>query len=279
MRHSEREISEARGLEIGRSLRPLVLISAACAGLVFALSLLSPLLPSFSPLIVYFIAFSVITAMTLSAALVAPSLGGRSLVVSVLLAIGVLTGVVLAGEVMPQRLAAVVVTFALLAGGAMVGGAVGGRIEHPGHLLAVVVVSLIVDSFSVFHSAGPTAAVVERPQLIAVLALPFPVLGTELIAPVLGVGDVVFAALYMTASRRFSLGSLRTALAIAAGLLLTMAGVALLQLPLPALVGMGVAVLVVHPRARRLPRKDRLKAGIIMGGLLVLWLVLFLRDR
>ncbi len=175
-------------------------------------------------------------------------------------------------------LQATVTTLALLVAGGALGAAVGGRIEHPGHLLPVVVVSLIVDSFSVFHSAGPTAAIVERPAVIALVALPWPVLGTTEIAPVLGVGDVVFAALYLAAARKFHLGLGRTVAALAVGLLITMMGVLFVSLPLPALVGMGLAMLAVHPRARKLPDKDRRKALLVMAILGVALVILLLRD-
>jgi hypothetical protein len=181
------------------------------------------------------------------------------------------------GEDQPRAASAVVVTAALLLAGAVIGGAVGGRIEHPGHLIAVAAVSVLVDSFSVLHPAGPTAAVVARPEAIAVVALPWPVLGSREIVPVLGVGDVVFAALYLAASRRFGLGVGRTAIAVGLGLIATMVGVMATRLPLPALVGMGIAVVAAHPRARRLPPKDRKQALVVFGVLALLWVLLWLR--
>lgn len=265
--------------KLGENALPLALVAAGWAGLILALSLLSPGLPALSLVVAYVVAFGTIIVMTLVAASVAPVVGWRSLALYAPLALATLGALVYVGEDVPQPLAASLVTFVLLFFGAMIGAAVGGRIEHAGHLLVVVVVSLMVDSFSVFHSAGPTAAVVERPALIAVLALPFPVFGTSMIAPVLGVGDVVFAGLYMAASRRFSLGARRTAIAIASGLVATLIAVTLIELPLPALVGMGVAVLIAHPRAWHLPKKDRKRALIGMALLVSLWLVLFLRDH
>jgi hypothetical protein len=258
----------------------LLLVAGGCAGVILGLSAVSILVPSPGPVVAYVIAFVAVTGMTLAAATVAPVSSWKELLVVMPLTVAVLYGVFRLGSdsSSPQVLSAVVVTAALLVGGASLGGAVGGRIEHPGHLLAVVVVSLLVDTFSVFHSAGPTAAVVERPEMLVLLALPFPVLGTEVIAPVLGVGDVIFAALYMAAARRFDLGLRRTAIALAVGLLVTMTAVMITALPLPALVGMGIAVLLVHPRARRLPKRDRRKAIIVMGVLGALWLFLFLRS-
>jgi hypothetical protein len=259
------------------SVRALALVSAACAGLLFAVWILSPALSLPSPYLAYVASFLAVTGMTLSAAAVAPVTGWRSLAVILAATVAALGAVLWYAEGLPLAVSAVVVTFALLLAGAALGGAVGGRIEHPGHLLAVAAVSVLVDSFSVFHPSGPAAAVVARPAVIAVVALPWPVLGSRDLAPVLGVGDVVFAALYLAASRRFGLGVGRTAIAVGLGLIATMVGVMATRLPLPALVGMGIAVVAAHPRARRLPPKDRKQALVVFGVLALLWVLLWLR--
>ena len=152
-----------------------------------------------------------------------------------------------------MAVAAVAVTGALLTAGAAIGGAVGGRIEHPGHLLVVVVLSLLVDSFSVFHTAGPTAAVVARPELIAVLALPWPRFGTSEFLPVLGVGDVVFAALYMSTARQFGLPRLRTAPHRGQGLGQPERGGQVAQIPVHAVLRVPL-VPPQHPAAVEVPR-------------------------
>jgi hypothetical protein len=254
----------------------LALVAAACAGLLFAVWVLSPALALPSPYLAYAVAFLAVTAMTLSAAAVAPVAGWKGLVATLVASAAALGAVAWLGAELPPVVSAVVVTVALLMAGSSAGGAVGGRIEHPGHLLAVAAVSVLVDSFSVLHPAGPTAAVVARPEAIAVLALPWPLLGSRELAPVLGVGDVIFAALYLAASRRFDLGVTRTAVAVALGLVATMGGVMATGLPLPALVGMGVAVVIAHPRARRLPPKDRSRALAVLGVIALLWVLLWL---
>jgi hypothetical protein len=256
----------------------LALLAAAWAGLTLAAGVVAPAAAVPWPPLLYVVAFGAVTAATLTAAAVAPTVGPRALAAVLAGALGALGGLAAFGEALPAALQAVAVTFVLLVSGATLGGAVGGRVEDAGHLLPVVVVSLLVDAFSVFHSAGPTAAVAERPALIALVALPFPVLGTGDYAPVLGVGDVVFAALYVAASRKVGLGVRRTIAALAVGLLATMIGVLVTALALPALVGMGAAVLVAHPAAWRLPAQDRRKAIAIMIALAVAVVVLLLRD-
>jgi hypothetical protein len=208
-------------------------------------------------------------------AVVAPVLKPPSLVLVALLSLSTLAGVAFVGAWSSDPLAAAFVTSALLLLGSSLGAAVGGRVAHAGHLLVVVVVSVLVDTFSVFHSFGPTAAVIERPQVIALIALPWPVLGESEISPVLGVADGVFAALYLSAARRHGLGVMRIAIAVACGLVATAVTVVATQRSIPALVGMGLAVLAACPRARRLPAEDRRLGWAIIIGLSVLWLGLW----
>jgi hypothetical protein len=169
---------------------------------------------------------------------------------------------------------AALVTFSLLVLGATIGGAVGARIEHPGHLLVVAVVSFLVDTFSVFHRRGPTATLIAaRPQVLNLLALPWPLLGTEEIAPLLGLGDVIFIALYFSAARRHGLSRPRTALALLLALLLSMASVMLWQRPIPALAPMGISILLAHPPARKLPLAERQRGYPLLAALTLGWLL------
>ena len=256
-------------------LLPLGLVAAASGGLVAALAPLSPAIPA-PPLLAYGVAFSAVTASLIAAAVVTPVPGGRALVTALALSSAGIAGVAAARAGPDDPWGAAAVTACLLVAGAAVGSAVGGRVERAGHLLVVVVVSVLVDTFSVFHSFGPTAAAVARPRLIALIALPWPVLGTTEVAPVLGVGDVAFAALYLAAARRHELGVRRMALAVALGLVATAALVVVTGRPVPALLAMGAAVLALHPRARRLPAEDRRTGWTVIAGLGLLWLALWL---
>jgi hypothetical protein len=254
-----------------------LLLFATLAGLTTGLlGLLSPLAGGLEPRLAYVVAFLAVTTATVAGASLAPSLSWGHLAVVLFASILSLGALSYWGDALAPSLAAVAITVTLLTGGSLVGAAVGGRIDHAGHLLVVVIVSVLVDTFSVFHEAGPTAAVVSRPALMAVLALPWPVLGTTTFSPVLGVGDVVFAGLYLAASRRFALNLWRTRIAVAAGLVATMVAVIIVVRPLPALVGMGVAMVVAHPEARKLAPEDRRPALLAVGLLVLLWLALWL---
>jgi hypothetical protein len=208
----------------------------------------------------YVVAFAVIGALAIAVGLTVPKLPAKALALLVVPvgALGLL-GALRVGA--PNAGTAALVTASLLFGGSLLGGVVGRAIEAPGHILVVVVVSALVDVLSVLHPSGPSAVIVQMESVIALLALPFPLLGTDRIEPVLGVGDVIFAALYLGAAARHGLRRRRTVAGLGGGLLATMAVVLALELPIPALPFLGAGVLVAHPEARRLPPADRRKAA------------------
>src|SRR5690606_13949183 len=154
-----------------------------------------------------------------------------------------------------------------LGAGTRIGASIGHAIEAPGHLLVVASVSALVDGLSVLHPKGPTAQILEMEVALSILALPWPILGTPIIQPTLGVGDVVFGGLYLAAARRHELPLGKTAAALAVGLTLAFVTAALLSRAIPALPFMGAAVLLAHPEARRLPPADRVAAAIGIGAL------------
>jgi hypothetical protein len=134
--------------------------------------------------------------------------------------------------------------------------------------LFVAIVSSAADVFSVFHSAGPTQAIVESEAVLGVMALPWPMLGTPYIEPFLGAGDAVFTALYVAAARRHALPLARTLGALALAYLATMGAVLWLVTTVPALPFLGLAMVLAHPRARR-PAKADLARGVWISVLIV----------
>lgn len=219
-------------------------------------------------LIAYVVAFVGVGAASLGAASAAARLGRR------VAAVGLLTGCLGLGTaawvgVQPGSVWVLATSGLLLLGGASLGAIVGARIEAPGHLLPVAVVSSLVDLASVLHPFGPSANVVASPGALALLAVWFPMIDDGRLAPVLGVGDVVFCALYVAAIRRHGLSSARVILALALGLLATMGLVLVTGIALPALPALGAAVVIALPEARRLPPADRRNAWIVMALLAI----------
>jgi hypothetical protein len=146
-------------------------------------------------------------------------------------------------------------------------------VAHAGYLLPVAAVSALADAASVLHPAGPSATVANDAEVAALLTLPAPVPGLGWV-PVLGVGDVVFTALYVAAARRHALGVARTLGALALGYAATLLAVVQLDRALPALPFLGVALVLVVPQARAIPASERRTAWSVMVGCAVATLAL-----
>lgn len=160
------------------------------------------------------------------------------------------------------RWALVGVNAALVAFAHAVGGAVGRRVAHPGHLLPACVVAAVADLASVLHPAGPSHAIASSQRALAVLTVGAAVPGTRLVAPALGAGDLLFLALVFGAAAAHRLSVPRAALLGGAGVLAAGLLSGLLGAPVPALVTIGVALVVGMPAARRLRPEDRRTAGL-----------------
>lgn len=264
--------------------------AAVIAGCVIAFAgacALAPLVPidptsgGAAAIAAYALGFAAVGAMTLASGASVPVLGARWLALGVAIAVGLAAlgwaGAPASGGLAIAAGAAVVV--ALLVGGGVAGAVVGGRIQHPGHLSVVAVVSSIADAWSVLSPDGPSAAVAESAPLLSVLALPFPMAGTRAIEPLLGIGDVVFVALYLVVSRRFALGARRTALALALAFVATAAVVVALERAIPALPFLGAAVLLAHREARLPPERDRRTAALGIGVLVALAIAVLVLRR
>lgn len=246
-----------------------IVAAAALLGLFASFAALVPV----HPLVGYGVAFAAVAAQTLCAswAVREPPRGG---LVWILLPAAAVYGVYLTGAT--GVAAAMVVTIGLLTLGTLLGASIGSGIQHPGHLLFVALVSSGMDALSVLHPRGLSAALVKSEAALSVLAMSWPLLGTQAIAPILGVGDVVFTALYLAAARAHDLPVRRTLWALGLAYLATFALVVVVQLPVPALPLLGAAIVMAHPAARR-PRAADRRAGWLGVGLMAsLGIALFL---
>jgi hypothetical protein len=220
------------------------------------------------------LAFACVCAEVLLAASFTPRFDKRALV-GLAAPAALLALVAWLGPALPPLGAAVLVTLGLLTLGTLTGAVVGRAVEKPGHLVVVVVVSALVDVFSVLHPEGPTAQLVQVETVVSVLLLPWPVLGTSDIVPILGMGDITFAAIYLVTARQFGLSVRRTVVALAAGFAATLGVVLATEAGVPALPFLGVAMLVAHPEARRLPPQDRRTAAIGLVVIVALFMLVF----
>ncbi len=227
------------------------------------------------PLLSYALGFVCVVTATLGTSAAAPKSKRGALLVT-LAAVLTLEALRRYGAVGVGASCAVLV--ALLSAGTLLGALVGGSIEHPGHLLFVVLVSALSDTFSVTQPQGPSAAIAQSAQMLSLLALPWPMLGTGQIAPFLGVGDVLFTSLYLAAGRAHGLPAGRTWLALGAAFFVTMLTVAATALPIPALPFLGAAMLVAHPAARRPPQRDRRRGLAVVCLMALAFGALLLRN-
>jgi hypothetical protein len=249
-----------------------VAVPVAAAG-VLALAYAPAPSVAVEPVTAFVIGFCAVVASALATSAVCPPFSRRALLGMIPLAL--LASLAQSGRA--DLSTALAVTLVLLLAGTCMGSVIGSAIEHPGHLIFVAIVSAAADVASVFHPSGPSAVIVQSKQALSLLALPWPMLGTDQIEPFLGVGDVVFTALYVAATRRHALGLRRTLLGLTLGYLVTMVSVVTFAATLPALPFLGLGVVLAQPRARRPPAGDRVRgfgvAALVVCAVTVLLLM------
>jgi hypothetical protein len=162
-----------------------------------------------------------------------------------------------------------------------------GEIEKSGHLIPVCVIAMLVDVWSVF--AGPSKKVGEQviehmekqsesaeyiaPPIGNFLLLNWPQPGQAIMSPVFGLGDLVFIALFLTASRKFGLNLWVSLLAIALGLLGSLITAFMFNTPIPALPFICGFFLIGHYKKLSLTQKEKamtiaISAFIIVAGVI-----------
>jgi hypothetical protein len=245
--------------------RAVIAPLSAAVGLL-GLAWLAPHVP-IDPLVGYVLGFACVSASTLGTVWAWPQLPKRGVLWLVPPAACLLAVIGLGGT---GSLEAALVLVCLLCLGSIVGSIVGSAMQHPGHLLFVAIVSSAADALSVLHPKGASAAIVESELALSLLALPWPLLGTDAIVPLLGVGDVVFCGLYVSSARRHGLPLGRTAWALGLALLTTMLVVIAAERAVPALPFMGLYMLLAHPAARIPPAEGRTRAMLALCAVLLL---------
>ncbi len=168
------------------------------------------------------------------------------------------------GAVWLEVLSGLVATLGVIALGCAAGITVGARIIDPAHVLAVALASSAADVWSVHSPRGVTHAVVvaQDVALQRMLTVSAAIPPDRVPAAAIGIGDVIFAALYLAVAARHRLARNRMVAAIAIGLLLAGAATFALRRPMPALPFIGALVVLFEPRTRKVARHDRLATAI-----------------
>jgi hypothetical protein len=217
------------------------------------------------------LSFASATAAVTTAGVLAPHtvlVRPRNALVAVLLG----TALSLAATKLPPVLGSLLGAFGLLTAACALGIQVGSRVESPGHILPVALLSAGVDLWSVTAASGPTHVIVHTPALLQLLTVRAVVPPTRDPIPQIGFGDVVFTSLYVAIARRHGLSSARTITAVALGIFTAGLVAAALEAPVPALPTLGLAMVLAHPAARRVPARDR-RATLVAASVLVLSLL------
>jgi hypothetical protein len=161
---------------------------------------------------------------------------------------------------------------ALLIGlGLRLGATLGREVVDPAHLWPLVLVAGAADLFSVVAPIGVTRAILDgsAPVALSAVVLHLPIEHGAPPAPLLGIGDLLFAGFLGGAAARLDLDSRRSAAGFAAGFVVCLGGLFAVAVPLPALPFLGVGFAAVHgTRLRPRPRELALALGVgcAIGG-------------
>ena len=231
-----------------------------------------------SPLAAYVAGFVCVVTAVVAAGMFAPQKPRVVLPIAVAALVGIACAAWLSARP-PGWPRALTVTLALLAAGSAFGALVGARIQQAGHLLFVALASALADLFSVVAPEGPSAAIAKSEVALSIAALAWPMIGSSGIEPFLGVGDVVFTALYLASTRRHGLSVQRSAVALACGYGLTMLVVVVFEVVVPALPFLGAAMLVAQPAMRRPKPADMRRGLVVLSVMTAVFLALLLRPH
>lgn len=226
------------------------------------------------PRVAFALAFLLVSGEILLVSRMAPPMHGPWLWGSLLFAFGLLsllTGARLTAE------SAGFATAALLWTATCLGAGLGSRIQKPGHIAAVAAVSALSDLWSVYDPTGPSAAlarsVAEHPDKVPAFALCFPLLGTPHIPAIIGAGDILFCALYLSVFERHGLPVRRALAGLALAFVASLILLLITERPLPLLPLLGGAVVLSDPRARFLEGAERRTVLVVLALVSVLLVV------
>lgn len=265
---------------MNHGLRARLRLTAGLALTPISLTLAAQLLPTLqvTESAPDFIAFAgaTLTAIVAIAVCAAVEVSLRMALGVAAFAAAVLAGVAHSGASSLTSL--VVVDSALVSLAWGLGASLGRRVQHASHLFPACVVAASADVVSLLSPEGPSHAIAESDRALSVLAMGFPVAGSHAVAPVLGVGDLLFTAFVLGIAHAHRLSYARAIACIGAGVAAAGFAAARLGVAVPALVTIAAAIIVGMPAIRRLRAVDRTAAHASMAIALSLVVVTLART-
>ncbi|MBW2460977.1 MAG: hypothetical protein JRH11_04980 [Deltaproteobacteria bacterium] len=207
------------------------------------------------------VAFAMVAGAAVGCGATAPTLG-KTRALGLLLTIPVLALLAVYGGALPEVALAAAIAALLLGAGALTGALVGGRIEDAGHLLVVGSVTTLADLYSVLSPRGVTAQIVSNERLLGVLTISWAMPGQDGMFPVIGLGDIVMVAMYLSAARALGLSLGRSIAGLAVGFAAVLGALLVFEEAVPALPFLAVGFLAANPRCLRLRPEDRRPAAV-----------------
>lgn len=147
-------------------------------------------------------------------------------------------------------------------------------------LIPIAIFLALYDASLVLTPWGPTRQIVENaPQVFTQVAASVPRISSKSaggnVEPGVfaGPADFVFLAMFFVAIFRFEMRAKETLYVVVPALLFYMVAVLFLGIPLPALVPIGLAVLIVNWREFKMTRDEKLSTGLIavLGIAILTW--------
>ena len=233
-------------------------LAPAVWGAVTGLLFIADRAIDWSPVIGFAVAFAAVVIVVIAAGVGATCRADSGVAMSSSVVLGVALLLAAWGIGWPTPIRAALGGLGLLLAATAVGAVIGWRVEQRSYVWPLVIVAAAADIWSVTAPAGMTHDIVEgtAPTGFQALLLSAPVPGVG-VEPIIGAGDLVFAALLLAATRRLSLSPARAITGLAIGFLACLVALLYAETPLPALpfIGLGAAAALgrdVRPRAREL---------------------------
>ncbi len=170
--------------------------------------------------------------------------------------------------------------------GVLLGKLLANQVRHRSWIIPIALVAMVADIWSV--SYGPAYYITTQPpQVMRHFLLFYPLLGATTIEattipywlrPFIGMGDVIFLALYLELTRKFELHTLYTRISMAVAMLVPISLASYAEKGIPALPFMSAMFIFLNFRYLELRKKELVQCAIFIAVLVVILLIIYLNP-